>query len=80
MYQEMRKLNRIFYPAENMWELTRFATNGNYTASGVGGKLFKHFLKTKTPLQVKSFADRRWTLDKGNNFYTKLGFTNYLYI
>ena len=23
---------------------------------------------------AKSFADRRWTLDKDNNLYTKLGF------
>ena len=23
---------------------------------------------------MKSFADRRWTLDKNNNLYTKLGF------
>ena len=26
-------------------------------------------------MEVKSFADRRWTIDEKNNVYTKLGFT-----
>ena len=56
------------------WELNRFATNYNYICQGVGGKLFSYFIKTYDPLEIKSFADRRWTLNKNNNIYIKLGF------
>ena len=55
------------------WELTRFATDYNYICSGVGGKLFKHFVKEYNPIKVKSFADRRWSL-REENLYTKIGF------
>ena len=41
---------------------------------GVGGKLFSYFVKKYNPSYIKSFADRRWTLDKDNNLYTKMGF------
>ena len=58
----------------NKWELTRFASDYNYICCGVGGKLFNWFIKNYKPTEVKSFADRRWTLDKDNNLYTKLGF------
>ena len=58
----------------NSWELTRFATNMNYVCQGVGGKLFNWFVKHYNPNEVKSFADRRWTVDLENNLYTKLGF------
>jgi len=58
----------------NEWELIRFATNYNYVCCGVGGKLFKHFLKIFNPKEVKSFADRRWTINYENNVYTKIGF------
>ena len=57
------------------WELTRFASDYHYVCQGVGGKLFNWFIKNYNPSEVKSFADRRWTLDKDNNLYTKLGFT-----
>ena len=56
------------------WELTRFATDINKHCVGVGGKLFKYFIRNYNPSEVKSFADRRWTLDKNNNLYTKLDF------
>ena len=56
------------------WELTRFATDINKHCIGVGGKLFKYFVRNYNPSEVKSFADRRWTLDKDNNLYTKIGF------
>lgn len=56
------------------WELNRFASNIEYSFQGVGGKLFKHFIKEYNPDKVKSFADRRWTISKDNNLYTKLGF------
>lgn len=56
------------------WELTRFATDNKYRCIGVGGKLFNYFVKKYDPSLVKSFADRRWTIDYKNNLYTKLGF------
>ena len=56
------------------WELTRFASDYNYICCGIGGKLFKHFVKEHNPLSVKSFADRRWTVDEENNIYCQLGF------
>lgn len=56
------------------WELTRFASHNNYICQGVGGKLFKYFIKNYKAQEVKSFADRRWTLNEEDNLYTKLGF------
>ena len=56
------------------WELNRFASDYHYVCQGIGGKLFKYFIKLYNPTDVKSFADRRWTIDKDNNLYTKLGF------
>lgn len=56
------------------WELSRYATDYHYICQGLGGKLFKHFIKEKNPVEVKSFADRRWTISSENNLYTKLGF------
>ncbi len=58
----------------NDWELTRFASDINTICCGVGGKLFKYFTKHYTYKQIKSFADRRWTLNEENNVYIKLGF------
>lgn len=60
--------------ADNNWELTRFATDIKYNCCGVGGKLFNYFIKNYDFKEIKSFADRRWTLDENNNVYTKLGF------
>ena len=57
------------------WILNRFATDNKYICSGIGGKLFKYFKNHYNPIKVKSFADRRWTLNKDNNLYVKLGFT-----
>lgn len=58
----------------NDWELTRFASNFNYVCQGVGSKIFKYFVKHHNPNTVKSFADRRWTINEKNNLYTNLGF------
>lgn len=60
--------------SEGMWNLTRFATDYNYICQGVGGKIFSQFVKDYNPIEVKSFADRRWTINRDNNLYTKLGF------
>ena len=59
----------------NRYELNRFASNYNYVCQGVGGKLFKYFIRKYNPTLVKSFADMRWTIDEKSNIYTKLGFT-----
>jgi hypothetical protein len=56
------------------WELTRFASNNNYICSGVAGKLFKYFTRHYDFSVIKSFADRRWSIDKPNNLYRSLGF------
>ena len=59
---------------EGCWDLNRFATDINYQCVGIGGKLFKHFIRNYDYKEIKSFADRRWTTDPTNNLYTKLGF------
>jgi ribosomal protein S18 acetylase RimI-like enzyme len=58
----------------NDYDLTRFATHSDYTCQGIASKLLKYFIREYTPTSIISFADRRWTLDKDNNLYTKLGF------
>ena len=58
----------------NKWELTRFASDYHYICQGIGGKLFKYFIRKYSPNEVKSFADRRWTIDEENNIYKQLGF------
>jgi len=57
------------------FELNRFATNYNYVISGLAGKILQHFIKLYNPKKIISFADRRWTIMKENNLYTKLNFT-----
>ena len=58
----------------NNWELARYATNINKRCIGVGGKLFKYFVRNYKPQEVKSFADRRWSSILEDNLYDKLGF------
>ena len=60
---------------KNNWELTRFATDITKRVPGIGGKMFKFFTLNYKYREIKSFADRRWTIDMENNFYTKIGFT-----
>lgn len=59
---------------EGYWDLNRFATDINHQCVGIGGKLFKYFTRNYPFIEIKSFADRRWTTDPTNNLYTKLGF------
>ena len=59
---------------EGYYELTRMATKNNYLCHGVCGKLFKYFVDNYKPVHIKSFADRRWTINKESNLYTSLGF------
>lgn len=56
------------------WELVRFSTDIRYLCIGFGGKIFKYFVRRYSPKSVKTFADRRWTINENNNLYTKLGF------
>lgn len=58
----------------NKWELNRFATDNEYICCGIGGKMFKYFITNYNPEEIKSFADRRWTINEGSNVYIKLGF------
>ena len=59
---------------EGYWDLNRFATDISHQCVGIGGKLFKYFTRNYPFIEIKSFADRRWTIDPTNNLYTKLGF------
>jgi len=59
---------------EPQYDLTRFATDYNYICQGVGSKLLSYFIKNYNPTTIISFADRRWTLNKNDNLYTKMGF------
>ena len=65
-----KKINNL----NNNWMLTRFASDYNYVCCGICGKLFKHFIREHNPNTIKSFADRRWTIDEENNLYIQLGF------
>lgn len=56
------------------WELTRFASDNRKVCQGIGGKLFKYFIREYNPSEIKSFADRRWTINEDSNIYIKLGF------
>lgn len=60
---------------KNDYDLTRFATNFNYVCQGLGSKMLSYFINHYVPDSVVSFADKRWTTDKDNNLYTKLGFS-----
>ena len=69
------------------WELVRFATDVDVRIPGIGSKLFSHFVKTHTPNNVFSYADRRWSTNIIPNVYDRLGFTmtsktkpNYFYV
>lgn len=57
------------------WELTRYCCDNNIISQGIASKLLSHFIKIYNPNKIKSFADRRWTINENNNLYTKLGFT-----
>ena len=58
----------------NKWNLTRFASLNDYICQGLASKMLTYFIRKYNPEYIRSFADRRWTLDKDNNVYTKIGF------
>ena len=53
------------------YELLRFANKKGYTIIGGASKLFSHFIKENNPIEIISYADRRWS--KGN-LYEQLNF------
>lgn len=59
---------------DKKWELNRFATDITLSCPGIAGKILKTFINEYDPLEIKSFADRRWTMNPENNLYTKIGF------
>jgi very-short-patch-repair endonuclease len=65
---------RSEYKGSDRWELTRFASDYHYICQGIGGKLFNYFVKNYKPSYIKSFADRRWTINENSNVYLNLGF------
>ena len=58
----------------NCYELVRMATMNGYLCHGVCGKMFSYFVQKYNPIEIKSFADRRWTLNSEDNIYVRLGF------
>lgn len=73
-FDNKRNMNKELIHDSDTYELTRLASNNNYVAIGVGGKLLNYFIKNYTPKRIISFADRRWTINANDNFYTKIGF------
>ena len=66
------------------FELLRFANAKNISVIGGASKLFNHFVKTISPVEIISYADRRWSM---GNLYEQLNFTlshcsepNYFYV
>lgn len=55
---------------ESSYELNRYSTS--QIVVGGMGKLFKYFTRSFEPYQIKTYADRRWSKDKGNA-YEKIG-------
>ena len=56
------------------WNLVRYANKLDVRCQGVASKMFSCFVKRYNPKTVRSFADRRWTVDGLSNLYTNLGF------
>ena len=56
------------------YELLRFCNKLNTTVIGGASKLINHFIKSYTPKNIISYADRRWS---NGNLYEKLGFKQY---
>jgi len=56
---------------ENKYELIRYATSK--IVVGLASKLLSRFIKNYNPIEIISYADRRWT-QTNNNLYDKIGF------
>jgi predicted transcriptional regulator/very-short-patch-repair endonuclease/predicted transcriptional regulator with HTH domain len=69
--------NTMFYKNsdnKNKYELSRFCVDNSYNINGIANRLLKQFIKDYNPIEIISFADRRWTLNKDNNLYINLNF------
>ena len=82
-FGSLRK-NLGYNKKDGVFELLRFCNKLNTTVIGGASKLFKYFIKTYDPIEIISFADRRWSQ---GNLYENLGFNfvnntkpNYSYI
>lgn len=73
-FNNKRNMNKQKKYNNRTYDLNRFACDINYQIVGIGGKLLNYFIRKYEPEKVISFADRRWTPNINNNFYTKLGF------
>ena len=69
---------------DGSYELLRFCNKLNTNIIGGADKLLKHFIKIYNPIELISYADRRWSQ---GDLYNKLGFTfvhdskpNYFYV
>lgn len=69
---------------DGVYEMLRFCNKLGYNVIGGAGKLLSYFIKDVKPLEIISYADRRWS---DGNLYKKLGFdfvrdtdVNYYYI
>ena len=60
--------------SSHQYELLRFCNKKFTNVVGGASKLFKHFIRTTDPVNIVSYADRRWSV---GNMYNKLGFTLY---
>jgi len=54
----------------NVWELSRFCTSCSVV--GIAGKLLAYFERNYKPIEIYSYADKRWS---NGNVYNKIGFT-----
>lgn len=59
---------------EGKYELLRFCNKNNTTVIGGASKLLKAFIKEKNPIEIISYADRRWS---NGNLYEQLNFKLY---
>jgi len=73
-FSNNRNMNKTHFHTQNNYELVRFVTKSNYIINGIASKMLKYFISKYNPYIIISFADRRWTLNKDDNLYTKLGF------
>lgn len=60
--------------SDGFWNLCRFATDINKQCVGVGGKLFRYFIRNYNPDEIKTFSDRRWSDNINENLYDMIGF------
>jgi hypothetical protein len=59
-------------PIDGTYEMYRFCNKQNMNIIGAAGKLLNYFILTEKPVEIISYADRRWSIGK---LYSTLGFT-----